>query len=254
MTPPARPVVLCLSGIDPTGGAGLQADIEVLQGMGVHALGLVTALTVQDTHNVAEVMPVSVATLTTQWACLLEDGIRPQAIKVGLLPGPEHAAWIVTHCSGRSIPIVVDPILWAGGGQRVAAAEWLAPLLEVATVMTPNRREAMALMETDAERNDLAKTLQSRYGGAVLVTGGDDQPDDPQVWHAFADEQGSQIVHHPRVPGRFRGAGCSLAAAMAGLLAQGHTPRTALPQALRGTRTALTRGWPLGQGRWIPGR
>ena len=119
----ARPVVLCISGVDPTGAAGLHAEIDVLHGLGVHAISLVTALTVQDTHNVTAVLPVAVDTLAAQWAALQADGIRPDAVKVGLVANAEQATWIAEQVKALGVPMVVDPILRAGGGRDPADAE-----------------------------------------------------------------------------------------------------------------------------------
>lgn len=77
---------------------------------------------------------------------------------------------------------------------------------------------------------------------------------DDSVWHGFADAEGHFESSHARLPQRFRGAGCTLSAALAGRMAQGDTPRTAVPAALAAARIALSRAWPLGGGRWIPGR
>lgn len=250
-----RPVVLCISGIDPTGAAGLHAEIEVLHGMHVHAISLATALTVQDTTDVSQIMPVPVATLAAQWACLQRDGIRPDAVKVGLVPSAAHAQWIAERLTMISCPVVVDPVLRAGGGQPLAAAEWLPQLLAAATLITPNHAEALTLLGRPAEDCALARELRTHLGcGAVVVTGGDVHPDGAQVNHAFADADGAFTLQHPRVAGRFRGAGCTFAAALAGSLAGGQSPRDALPAALERTRLMLARGWPLGQGRWLPGR
>lgn len=249
----ARPVVLCISGVDPTGAAGLHAEIDVLHGLGVHAISLVTALTVQDTHNVTAVLPVAVDTLAAQWAALQADGIRPDAVKVGLVANAEQATWIAEQVKALGVPMVVDPILRAGGGAGLSSRDALAPLLRAATLLTPNLDEAAALLDLPTDRADMAARLRALWGvDAVLVTGGDTQ--DESVWHGFADAGGHFASHHARLPQRFRGAGCTLSAALAGRMARGDTPRAALPAALEATRAALARAWPLGAGRWIPGR
>lgn len=249
----SRPVVLCISGVDPTGAAGLQAEIEVLHGLGIHAISLVTALTVQDTHNVAQVLPVALSTLQAQWAALLADGIRPDAVKVGLVPVAAQAAWIAEQVSALKVPVVIDPILRAGGGTGMSSRDALAPLLRAATLLTPNLDEALALIDTPSERATLAKRVRERWGiDAVLVTGGDAA--DTSVWHGYADAEGHFETQHARLPQRFRGAGCTLSTSLAARLARGDTPREAVPAALAATRAALSEAWPLGSGRWIPGR
>ena len=183
----ARPVVLCISGVDPTGAAGLQAEIEVLHRLGVHAVSLVTALTVQDTRNVAQVLPVALATLIAQWATLQADGVHPQAVKVGLVPDAAQALWVAEMVHGLGVPVIVDPILLAGGGTGLSARNTLAPLLRAATVLTPNLDEAQALIDSPVDRATLAAAVRQHWGvNAVLVTGGD-LTGDAEVWHGFAD-------------------------------------------------------------------
>lgn len=250
----SRPIVLCISGIDPIGAAGLQAEVEVLHRLGVHALSLVTALTVQDTVNVSAVIPTPVATLAAQWSALQADGIHPQAVKVGLVADAAQARWIAALLDSLGVPVVVDPILKAGGGTTLASRSVLAPILMQATLLTPNLDEALALLDRPVDRDALAGAVRAQWSAeAVLVTGGD-AADDAAVWHGFADAQGGLEMRHPRLAGGFRGAGCTLSATLAGHLAMGRSPREATPLALASTRAALSQGWALGRGRQVPGR
>ncbi|MGH8482390.1 MAG: bifunctional hydroxymethylpyrimidine kinase/phosphomethylpyrimidine kinase, partial [Nevskiaceae bacterium] len=115
-----RPTVLCLSGHDPGGGAGVQADIETATALGGHAACLVTAHTVQDTRDVRRVVAVDLALLREQAEVLLAD-LEVGAIKVGLLGAPEQAAFIAGLAGRLPRPLVLDPVLRAGGGAELAS-------------------------------------------------------------------------------------------------------------------------------------
>ena len=113
--------VLCCSGHDPTGGAGIQADIEAVGAQGVHALSVVTVLTVQDTTNVAQMSPVDEALLERQLELLLAD-CMPSAIKFGLLGGAAQLPVLAATLRRLAVPVVMDPILRAGGGRELVDA------------------------------------------------------------------------------------------------------------------------------------
>ncbi|MGH8459406.1 MAG: bifunctional hydroxymethylpyrimidine kinase/phosphomethylpyrimidine kinase, partial [Nevskiales bacterium] len=109
-------VVLCLSGHDPSGGAGLQADIEAIRAQGLHPATVVTALTVQDSRNAYAVDAIDSRAIIEQAELVLED-MPVAAIKLGLLGSAENAeaiaALLLRHAG---IPVVLDPVLRAGGG------------------------------------------------------------------------------------------------------------------------------------------
>ena len=155
------PTCMVFAGHDPVGGAGIQADIETLSSMGVHATSIVTALTVQDTTNVYEVAATETGLLIHQSRTLLDD-IRPAAIKIGLIPDVATAEAVHTLLTDLpGIPVVLDPVYRAGGGHslhtrqtRDALRSLLFPL---ATVITPNIQEAQAY----TENADVFKTTSS---------------------------------------------------------------------------------------------
>src|ERR1041384_182479 len=153
MTKPARrPQLLCLSGHDPTGGAGIQADIEACAADGVHALTIITAHTVQDTHNVARVSAVAPILLAAQLDMLLAD-CSPGAAKIGLLGAAQQVPVIAQRLGALGVPIVIDPVLRAGGGRNLVSAALRAALIEklfpLAELITPNAQEASLLAGTD---------------------------------------------------------------------------------------------------------
>ncbi|MBA3732141.1 MAG: hydroxymethylpyrimidine/phosphomethylpyrimidine kinase, partial [Gammaproteobacteria bacterium] len=171
------PVVLALAGLDPTGGAGLQADIEAIASMGSHAAPVITAVTAQDTNNVIGFTPLEAGLVVQQARAVLED-IPVAAIKIGMTGSVEVIEAIHTLLNDYpGLPVVLDPVLVAGGGgalaERSAATAINTLLLPHATVVTPNRSEAYALAP-EADTLDACAMALLAYGAKyVLITGGD---------------------------------------------------------------------------------
>lgn len=248
---PTLPLVLCLSGHDPSGGAGIQADIEAIRAQGAHALSLITALTVQDTVDVTAVEAVPLDWLQRQWARLASD-CRISAIKVGLLGNAEQADWVASLATELEVPVVVDPVLRAGGGARLAEPAYLDRLLPAVTLLTPNQSEA-AQMAPDADSPSAqGAALRDRGCRHVLVTGGDVAGSTVTNWWVHAD--GARAFHWPRVDAAFHGAGCTLAATLAARLAQGDPIAEAIETGQRVVHQMLRAGQRIGRGRLIPGR
>ena len=253
---PSRPLVLCLSGLDPSGGAGVQADIESVAALGGHALGVVTALTAQDTSNVARVVATDPALLQQQLELLLLDS-PPQAIKLGLLGGAEQVSVILEAIRRCRVPVVCDPVLRAGGGALLhddaAALALRSELFGAVTVLTPNAAEARRLCPDRADLDACGADLLEAGCAHVLITGGD-EPGASVVNTWYAPGQAPHRYTWPRLPETFHGAGCTLAAAIAALLARGLPVGAALQQAQEWTQGTLRRALRVGQGRRIPGR
>lgn len=250
------PSVLCLSGLDPTGGAGLQADIEACAALGVHALGLVTALTEQDSHNVTAVEAVSLALLQRQIDTLLAD-CQPTAVKIGLIGDPGQIPVICRTLAQLRVPVVCDPILRAGGGAELlsdqAAAQLLIELLPRVTVLTPNAAEARRLVPQAANLAGCAAALLATGCQNVLITGGD-EPGEEVINALHRPGLAPRSWSWSRLEGPFHGAGCTLAAATAAQLALGKDVEVALTIAQAYTQETLRRACRIGHGRLIPGR
>ncbi|HSW12449.1 MAG TPA: hydroxymethylpyrimidine/phosphomethylpyrimidine kinase [Solimonas sp.] len=240
--------VLCLSGHDPTGGAGIHADIEAIGALGGHALSIITANTVQDSHNVSRVAAVAPILLAAQLEALIDD-CRIGAIKIGLLGDAAQLDPILRAIERLRVPVVLDPVLRAGGGTALVRSELLLAmqerLLPRIDVLTPNAAEARVLGGVERLLDSGLKHL--------LVTGGD-EPGDSVVntWHRRG--AAALVFEWPRLQQRFHGAGCTLASAIAALLAQGRPVEAALEEAQRYTHGTLERAWAVGSGRLIPGR
>lgn len=248
--------VLCLSGLDPGGGAGLHADITTLAVLGVHCLGLVTALTVQDSRDVRRVEPVDPALFGQQLDCLLAD-CRPAAIKLGLIASPALFPAIAAAITRLAVPVVLDPLLRAGGGAELTTEGYAAALrrqlLPLATVATPNAAEARRLAPEAATLDAAGAALVAAGCAHLLVTGGD-EPGAAVVNSLHRATTLPHRYHWPRLPETFHGAGCTLAAAIAGRLALGDTPEAAIEAGQRWTQDALARAYAVGGGRRVPGR
>lgn len=252
----SRPLVMCLSGLDPGGGAGLQADIETVAALGGHVLGLVTALTVQDTHNVAKVVPIGADLLAEQLDLLLRD-CQPKAVKIGLLGSAEQVPAILRAIAGLGVPLVCDPVLRAGGGALLhgdeAARALRHSLFPAVSLLTPNAAEARRLCPEADSLEACGAALLAAGCGNVLITGGD-EPGEAVTNTWLAPGRPPRAWRWPRLPETFHGAGCTLASSIAALLAHGLEMEQALEQGQQWTQQALQRAFAVGQGRRIPGR
>jgi hydroxymethylpyrimidine/phosphomethylpyrimidine kinase len=256
MSAPARPCVLVFAGLDPSGGAGIQADIEAIGANGAHTLPIVTALTVQDNERVHAIAPVDSALLVRQ-AFALTDRMPISAVKLGI-PGSranaEAIAAVVQTLRARqpALPIVLDPVLASGRGYALAhgdALTTLAPLVNLATLLVPNGPEAAAL---GIDADDPA-SLPCPH---VLVTGGHATGDTVvNRWLTVDSAQaGTRDWRWPRLPGEFHGSGCTLTSSIAARLALGAPMAQALDDGQRYCHQALARAYAIAPGQLIPGR
>lgn len=251
-----RRTVLCLSGHDPSGGAGLQADVLAIHAQGAHALSVPTVLTAQDSLNVQQVFPQAVSQLDRAARCLIDD-IPIHAIKIGLLGDAEQVRWAAALTLELGVPAVLDPVLRAGGGQNLvedaAQMALLQDLLPVVTIATPNAAEARRLAPDTDSIDDCAEQLMRSGCKHILVTGGDEA--DETVINRWYNASGlRRRFEWVRWPHGFRGAGCSLASALAARMALGDPLETALERAQAWTHDALGKAYGIGHGRLIPDR
>lgn len=268
--PKVLPAVLSFAASDPTGGAGLQADILTLASLGCHPLSVVTAITVQDTTGVEGVMPIDAGWIADQARALLED-IPVAAFKIGMLGSLEAIAVIAEIVSDYpDIPLVLDPVLASGRGDQLAGEEMVEAmiglLLPLTHILTPNSLEARRLAQ-DADDEEGAEAEEAAIielpecahrlirAGAdyVLLTGTHEGT--PQVVNILYGSHG--VVRSDkweRLPGSYHGSGCTLASAVAAHLANG----IAVPEAVMGaqeyTWRTLAHGFRPGMGQFIPDR
>jgi hydroxymethylpyrimidine/phosphomethylpyrimidine kinase len=239
----ARPAVLCIGGLDPSGGAGLLADAESVRAAGGRALVAITAITVQTRRGVTEVAPVAPVLLVAQVERLFSDELIG-AVKLGMLGNAGNARWLARILSKRlrRRPLVIDPVLRSTSGAvlfRGRALKDYSPLFAVASVLTPNLPEAEELVghaigEARSEREHAAQELQALTGCAIVLKGGHapGNADDLVV-----DGREVAWLAGKRVAGSRRGTGCRFASALAVRLTLGDD----VVEAARGAKWAVRR-------------
>lgn len=251
----ASPVILCFSGHDPVGGAGIQADIEAIAAQGAHAATVITALTVQDTQNVQRIEPLSVETLREAAGAVLDD-LPVAAFKIGLLGSAGIASAIATIIRAHpGIPLVLDPVLAAGGGKDLGDDALLRvirdELLPLTTLLTPNSPEARRL-SGEENLDTAARQLLGMGCRHVLITGTHEQT--RGIHNTLYDATGQQVFKSERLPGEYHGSGCTLAASLAARLALGEDIIPACRQALTYTEHCLRHARSPGRGQSLPTR
>ena len=254
---PEQPVVMCFSGLDPTGGAGIQADIEAIRSMGCYVTPVITAHTVQDTHKLFRYVSHDPLLFTEQARAVLDD-INVHAFKLGMLGD----ASIVTAIHSilidyPGVPVVFDPVLAAGGGGETSDEQTITAMRELlmplTTVITPNSLEARKLAPNADTLNACAEALQDAGCEYVLITGSHEATADV-VNTLYANHRVLEEYHWDRLPHGYHGSGCTLSAGIAALLAHGLEPLTAIHEAQEYTWQALDHARHIGQGQYIPNR
>jgi hydroxymethylpyrimidine/phosphomethylpyrimidine kinase len=261
--PDSPPIVLAFSASDPSGGAGLQADLLTLASLGCHPLSVITAITVQDTVGVEEVMPLDAEWVADQARCVLED-MPVSVFKIGLLGSVEIIAAIAEVVSDYpEVPLVLDPVLASGRGDELANEEIISAMRELlipqTTVLTPNSMEARRLAQEDSDENDYPSldesarrllTLGTEY---VLITGTHENTAEV-INTLYAREGVVRTDAWQRLAGSYHGSGCTLAAAIAATLANGLDVSEAVRDAQEYTWQALNAAYRPGMGQHIPDR
>ena len=250
------PPILCIGGHDPTGGAGIQADIETVNALGGRALTLITCLTVQDSRDIHGVLPTEPDLFARQLDVLLTD-IQPAAIKLGLIGSTALIEPLSELLAGFDGPTILDPVLAAGGGfdldRERLGATLRRHLLPHVILATPNRAELRRLAPGGDEAH-AAATLLADGTRAVLVTGADEASGDRVSNRLYLPTDDPQTWDWPRLPRQYHGSGCTLAAACATRLALGDPLVRAVEQAQQFAWRALDRAEPVGHGQWLPRR
>ncbi|MGB0966748.1 MAG: bifunctional hydroxymethylpyrimidine kinase/phosphomethylpyrimidine kinase [Halocynthiibacter sp.] len=229
------PNVLSIAGSDPSGGAGIQADIKAISANGAYAMSAITALTAQNTQGVAGIHLVPPEFVQSQIETIFAD-IRVDAVKIGMIANADIAQAVATSLHGKTnIPIVLDPVMIAKGGAALLQSDAVTTLrdtlLPLASLLTPNLPEAAHLLgaeiaTTRAEMIAQGAALCALGPKAVLMKGGHlaglESPDclvtlDDVIWFEAARTQTANT----------HGTGCTLSSALAAQLAKGHPPAAA---------------------------
>lgn len=242
-----RPIVLSVAGSDPSGGAGIQQDIKTVAAQRCYGAAVITALTVQNTCGVYDVVPVAGRTIAAQLRAVLDD-LDVAAVKIGQVPTVAAARAIervLKPWANSGLKIVLDPVMLSTSGAvlmdfdtRVEVEHRLFPLC---TLVTPNIPETEELtLRTIANDDDLlacGHRLVAEHGVSFLVKGGHDTRSGECVDRLFLDNgevreyRAAHIAAH-----NLHGTGCTLSSAIACGLARGLT----LPAAVRGAKSVVT--------------
>jgi hydroxymethylpyrimidine/phosphomethylpyrimidine kinase len=259
--PAFPPIVLAFAASDPSGGAGVQADLLTLSSMGCHPLSVITALTVQDTIGVEAMLAIDADWVADQARALLED-MPVDAFKIGVLGSVENIAAIAEIVSDYpDVPLVLDPVLASGRGDELATEEMTRAMRELllpqTTILTPNSMEARRLADIDDEDEPSLAACAAKLVEAgseyVLVTGTHEAT--LQVVNTLYGKTGVvRTDTWPRLPYTYHGSGCTLASAIAAMLANGVDLPDAVREAQDYTWHALEKAYRPGMGQHLPDR
>jgi len=257
MSPPPPPIVLSIGGHDPSGGAGIQADIEATLANGALSATSITCLTIQDSRNVRRLVPVEPRLVLEQVRVVLGD-LPVAAIKIGLVGSSRLARGLASLLadSARRIPLILDPVLRAGGGAALSDESFVTDLREnlvpLATLVTPNLPEARALAGEERPE-DCARALCEAGAAWALITGTHSR--DAKVINRLFGPAGQKATWTwDRLPHSYHGSGCTLASAIAAGLARGLAMAEAVSLAQAYTWHSLAAGFRPGKGQHFPDR
>ncbi|MBB5019380.1 hydroxymethylpyrimidine/phosphomethylpyrimidine kinase [Chitinivorax tropicus] len=254
------PIVLTFAATDPSSGAGLQADILTLASLGCHPLSVVTGITVQDSAGVDDLQAMDPELVIDQARFILED-MQVAAFKVGVIGSTENVAAIAEIAADYpDIPLVLDPVLASGAGDEFATEDLISAMRELliphTVVITPNSIEARRLVDDpddDYSLEECAKRIRAMGCEYVLITGTHENT--PNVVNTLYNRGGKvRADSWARLPGSYHGSGCTLASAIAGLIATGLDVPEAVKEAQEYTWQTLKNAIRPGMGQYIPDR
>ena len=257
MNESSLPVVMCFSGLDPSGGAGIQADIESVSSHGCMASPIITAATVQDTQNVKSFSPMPADLIIEQARAILED-MPVSMIKIGMVGSSEIAQAIHSILIDYpEIKVVYDPVFSTENDGSLSTSDLVDNvrelLLPLTTVLTPNIFEAHILTPGSDTAAAAAMGILETECEYVLLTGTHSKTSDV-VHRLYSNHRELEQFHYERLPHKYHGSGCTLAASLAALLATGLDTASAVHHALDYTHKTLVGGRRIGMGQYHPDR
>ena len=254
--------VLTIAGSDPSGGAGIQADLKTFAAFGVYGVSVIAAVTVQNTQGVERVVGLEADLVEAQIEAVAAD-IELHATKIGMLANAAIVEAVTAAIDELELPlVVVDPVLLSSSGQPLLDGDGrralVAELLPRARVVTPNIAEAEALcgqsIATLADARDAARRIRDLGPRAVVITGGhgDGFGDGAQVVDLVLDGRELYESRVPRVEsGSTHGTGCTFASAVAAGLARGEMLSEAVARGQQYVAGALSHRLVVGKGRTV---
>ena len=250
-----RPVVLTIAGFDPSGGAGVLADIKTITAFGCYGVAAVTSLTFQNTREVLGALNQPTEATRQQIAPLFDD-FDIAAIKTGMLPTVGTVREVAAIIRTYAVPVVViDPALKSTSGfdllEQQALGAFIIDLFPLASLVTPNLAEAQLIsgvsINDQLQMRRAAEVILKMGARAVLITGGD--ADSGLSMDLLLDAEGAAVFSAERIRSKnTHGTGCTLASALACLLARGRSLRESIPIAKEYVRRAILSAPGLGQG------
>jgi hydroxymethylpyrimidine/phosphomethylpyrimidine kinase len=233
---------LTIAGSDSGGGAGIQADLKAFAAAGCHGMSAIVALTAQNTVGVTAVHEVPPEFVRAQLEAVFDD-IGADAAKTGMLFSRQIVETVADFLADRSVPLVVDPVMVASSGAQLlqpdAVEAYVERLFPLATVVTPNLPEAVALAGGPGKRRELAERIHALGAQAVVVTGGHG---DPPIDHLFDGSEHLEIPVPRHEVRATHGAGCTHSATLAAGLAQGLSLHAAAERAAAVASAAVADG------------
>ena len=240
-------VVLSIAGSDSGAGAGIQADLKTFSALEVYGCTAITAITAQNTRNVAEIFAMSPSIVEQQIKSVMMD-MQPSAIKVGMVYSTPIIDAVYRSVKKKSnIPIVLDPILAAGTGAKLLLTEayqsFVSKLIPSSTLITPNRMEAEKLadtmIKTENDAIEAAKKIKKLGAENVLVKGG--HFESAHVTDLLLDSKGDiNKFTNPRLEIKgIHGSGCNFSSAVTAYLAKGMALTEACKMANEYVHTAI---------------
>jgi hydroxymethylpyrimidine/phosphomethylpyrimidine kinase len=252
-------IALTIAGSDPSGGAGIQADLKTFAAFEVYGASAITAVTVQSTRGVESIVPLEADLVTAQIEAIAGD-LAIDATKVGMLATAAIVEAVAATIKELELPLVViDPVLVSSSGTRLLDDDGLralcTELMPLARVVTPNVPEAEALtglsIDSLAAAREAAKQLQKRGAAAVIITGGHGMWE-RDVVDLLLDGHQFHELRTPRVRGReTHGTGCTFASAVAAGLALGVKLPEAAARAQQYVAGAIAHAPAIGHGRGL---
>ena len=252
---PEKPVILVLAGHDPSGGAGIQADIESIASAGCHPVCIITSLTTQNTKTINGIYPQNPDIFRNQLRLIMDD-IEISACKIGMIGDQQLVDIIYSEINGKRFPVVLDPVIRSESDHELANDVVIRKITEklvpTATLVTPNSDEARKLAATE-DLDKAAKTLLSQGCKHALITGTHENTNN--VINTLYSHEGPPVIFEfDRLDGQFHGSGCTLSSSIAANLALGMEITSAVENSLKYTWTCLKNAINPGSGNKIPDR
>lgn len=244
---------LTIAGSDPTGGAGLQADLKVFKAFGIHGLTVPAALTAQNTTSIEEILPVEPFFFERQMETLLSD-IKPDAVKIGMIYSESLVSIVAEAIKRYSLDnIVVDPVTVSSTGFGLVDSGTLDRirdlLFPLSVVVTPNIYEATILtgvnIENETDMQEAAKRLKDMGPQVVVITGGHLERITMDLYY---DGYDFQRIESYKIKGEYHGTGCVFSSAIAAALATGYSPLESVRRAKGFVTDAISKAYHIGRG------